>query len=177
MLVIQVVSYLLFGLFVLYMLVKHGRTLWVALLELLAALTGIFRRRGSTDGEDGSEDVVEVVPDFADFSNPFSDGTALRASPTELVRLTFEALEAWARDVGQGRLPDQTPREFADGLSLAHQQEAEPIRRLARDYARIAYGSRPPAKEWRESLDRLWSWMIMSHRSRQSVQATDIDRD
>ena len=168
--VIQVVSYLLFGVFVLYMLIKHGRMLWSALLELWSSLTGIFRRGGSMDAEDGPEDALEVAPRFADYSNPFSDGTALRASPTELVRLTFEALEAWARDAGQGRLPDQTPREFANGLSRAHQREAEPIRRLASDYARIAYGSRPPANEWREGLDRLWSWMITSHRSRQSGQ-------
>lgn len=176
-LVIQVVSYLLFGLFVLYMLVKHGRAMWLALLELWAALTGIFRRGESTDAEDGSEETREEVPDFAAYSNPFSDGTALRASPTELVCLTFEALEAWARAVGQGRLPDQTPREFADGLSRAHQQEAEPIRRLASDYSRIAYGNRAPAEEWREGLDRLWSWMIMSHKSRQHVPATDVDRE
>lgn len=176
-LVIQVVSYLLFGLFVLYMLVKHGRAMWLALLELWAALTGIFRRGGSTDDEDSSEETGEEVPDFAAYSNPFSDGTALRASPTELVCLTFEALEAWARAVGQGRLPDQTPREFADGLSRAHQQEAEPIRRLASDYSRIAYGNRAPAEEWREGLDRLWSWMIMSHKSQQHVPATDVDRE
>lgn len=178
MLVIQVLSYLLFGLFVLYMLVKHGRTIWLALLELWAALIGFFRRRRSKDAEDSSEDNRGEVPDFAAYSNPFSDGTALRASPAELVCLTFEALEAWARGVGQGRMPDQTPREFADGLSQVHQQEAEPIRRLASDYARIAYGNRPPAEEWREGLDRLWSWMIMSYRSRQHVSAaTDADRE
>ena len=175
-LVIQVVSYLLFGLFVLYMLFQHGRALWRALLELWAALKGIFRRRGSRDGEDGSEETPDKVTAFAAYSNPFSDGTVLRASPAEMVCLTFEALEAWAREVGQGRLPDQTPREFADGLSKVHQREAAPIRRLASDYSRIAYGNRPPADEWREALDRLWSWMILSHRSRQQrAPAAEVD--
>ncbi len=175
-LVMQVVSYLLFGLFVLYMLFQHGRALWRALLELWAALKGIFRRRGSRDGEDGSEETPDKVTAFAAYSNPFSDGTVLRASPAEMVCLTFEALEAWAREVGQGRLPDQTPREFADGLSKVHQREAAPIRRLASDYSRIAYGNRPPADEWREALDRLWSWMILSHRSRQQrAPAAEVD--
>ena len=46
---------------------------------------------------------------FADFSDPFAAGTAGRYPPEELVRYTFEALEAWARDNGQPRLPEQTP--------------------------------------------------------------------
>ena len=165
-LVVQIISNVLFGLFVLYMLVKHGRTLWKAFLELWAALKGIFLRRRAKPSDEESADIGEAVPGFSSYSNPFSDGTALRASPSELVCLTFEALEAWAREVGQGRLPDQTPREFAEGLSRSHEQESGPMRRLASDYSRIAYGNRPPAEEWREGLDRLWSWMILSHKSR-----------
>jgi len=165
-LVVQIASNVLFGLFVLFMLVKHGRTLWKALLEMLSAIKGFFLKRRAKTSDDASEELREKVPGFSSYSNPFSDGTVLRATPSEMVCLTFEALEAWAREVGHGRLPDQTPREFAANLSASHQQESGPIRRLATDYSRIAYGNLPPNEEWREGLDRLWSWMILSHKSR-----------
>ena len=162
----QIVSNVLFGLFVLFMLVKHGRTLWKAFLEMLSAIKGFFLSRRAKPSDDASEDLPEEAPGFSSYSNPFSDGTVLRATPSEMVCLTFEALEAWAREVGYGRLPDQTPREFAASLSASHDQESGPIRRLATDYSRIAYGNLPPNEEWREGLDRLWSWMILSHKSR-----------
>mgnify|MGYP001167788878 CR=1 FL=1 len=165
-LVAQIVSNVLFGLFVLFMLVKHGRTLWKAFLEMLSAIKGFFLRRRLKKPDDASEAPREETPGFSSYSNPFSDGTVLRATPSEMVCLTFEALEAWAQEVGHGRLPDQTPREFAARLSASHQQESGPIRRLATDYSRIAYGNLPPNEEWREGLDRLWSWMILSHKSR-----------
>jgi len=49
--------------------------------------------------------------------DPFAAGMAGRYRPEELVRYTFEALEAWARDNGHSRLPDQTPHEFARCLA------------------------------------------------------------
>ena len=50
---------------------------------------------------------------FASFNNPFSSGMVEQASPAEVVRYTFSAVEAWARERGIGRDGEQTAYEFA----------------------------------------------------------------
>ncbi len=50
---------------------------------------------------------------FADFADPFASGMAQRLAADQLVRYLFEALEAWARENGCARGPEQTPLEFA----------------------------------------------------------------
>ena len=69
---------------------------------------------------------------FSDFVDPFASGVAVQSSPAELVKYTFAALEAWGRDQGHSRGPDETPHEFvallgskiprlrADSLALAN---------------------------------------------------------
>ena len=59
--------------------------------------------------------VVQERPrPFADFRNPFADGSAAGRSPDDLVRYSFAALEAWAFEHDLPRRPDETPLEFAD---------------------------------------------------------------
>ena len=53
------------------------------------------------------------VKSFLDYSDPFASGLAGRMTMQELVRYSFEGLEAWARDNGCPRGEDETPLEFA----------------------------------------------------------------
>ena len=57
---------------------------------------------------------------FADFSNPFQDGSYQTRDVPELVRYTFAALDAWAWDIDEGREPNETPNEFATRLCIDH---------------------------------------------------------
>jgi hypothetical protein len=78
-------------------------------------------------------------PRFSAYTDPFATGTADRMAPDELVRYTFEATEAWARDCGCPREPDQTPHEFARMLAARAPQLAGGVRRLAELYSQAAY--------------------------------------
>ena len=89
----------------------------------------------------------------------FASGDAGRYTPEELVRYSFEALEAWARDNGWPRSTDQTAYEFARQLGAKFEPLAAPGRRLAELYSSAAYsaGRLPPASV--EHLRSLWEAM------------------
>jgi hypothetical protein len=96
---------------------------------------------------------------FAEFRDPFATGDHRRLAPKELVRYTFEAFEAWARDAGHPRSPDQTPAELVRLATEPHSPLHEEARRMVRLYSEAAYASgrvSPPAAE---SLRELWSLM------------------
>lgn len=98
-------------------------------------------------------------PRFADFTDPFAAGLAARYSPEELVRYTFEALEAWARDQGYPRQPEQTPHEFTRRVGSRVAALAGDAGRLAELYCQVAYapGTLPTASVVR--LSQLWQNM------------------
>jgi hypothetical protein len=115
---------------------------------------------GKVSGEDetdepGSLNRVTRRP-FADFTDPFASGMADRYSPAELVRYTFEAVEAWAWEHGQPREADQTPHEFARRLASKFSTLGEDAGRLADLYAQAAYApvTLPAASVAR--LSHLW---------------------
>jgi DMSO/TMAO reductase YedYZ molybdopterin-dependent catalytic subunit len=93
---------------------------------------------------------------FADFVDPFAAGTADRYPPDELVRYSFEALEAWARDNGLPREPDQTPYEFSQRIGGRVESLAGDVRTLSDLYYQAAFargslsaaGVQPLAKFW-----------------------------
>ena len=72
---------------------------------------------------------------FADFADPFATGTASRYSAAQLVQYSFEALEAWAREHGCPRQPDQTAYEFAQHLAAHRQNLEQGARQLAALYS------------------------------------------
>jgi hypothetical protein len=98
---------------------------------------------------------------FADYSDPFATGVAEQLSPDELIRYSFEALEAWAREHGCARSPDLTPHEFAHQVGEREAGLARGARTLASLYCRVAYapGTLPPAdwgplcEFWRQLAD------------------------
>ena len=72
-------------------------------------LFGAGTSRGDADEEQAGSQKARLAR-FADFRDPFVDGTAGRYRPEELVRYTFEALEAWGRDHGHPRARADSPR-------------------------------------------------------------------
>jgi hypothetical protein len=93
---------------------------------------------------------------FAEFPDPFLSGLADRAPADEVVRYTFDALEAWAREHGWPRQPEQTPHEFALDLGSRVDSLSLDVRRLADLYCRVAYapGTLPPKST--APLKQLW---------------------
>ena len=132
--------------------------------DLLNALAAFWRSLfgGGRQAEEASEqeevpvEVVERPRPFADFPNPFNDGSAPGRSPEELVRYSFTALEAWANDRDLPRGDDETPLEFAERLGeFVPTVEAE-VRQLTGLYARLAYARRRLPDTCRPAIEQFW---------------------
>ena len=115
-------------------------------------------KRGPTKagpGETANE--AKAAPrSFAEFADPFAAGWAERWKHDELVRYTFAALEAWAREHGCPREPEQTPHEFADNVGDRSNRLKSHCRKMADLYSRAAYssGTLPPTST--ASLREFW---------------------
>ncbi len=93
---------------------------------------------------------------FADFADPFAGGQASRMSPAELVRYTFQALEAWGRDNGCTRSEGQTALEYAAAIGQLDQDVAREAQHLAELYSRLAYAPPAAIRTTFEPLRSLW---------------------
>ncbi|MEN6407040.1 MAG: DUF4129 domain-containing protein [Thermoguttaceae bacterium] len=138
----------------------HRHSLAAALRQFWQELLGFWSRwfGGRQKSSDDSEkDAAAVRRSFADFADPFATGLADRWSPAELVRYSFEALEAWAADHGCPRPSDQTPHEFARLLSTQFPKTlTEDVSRLADWYCQAAYAQNAMPKAETTCMARLW---------------------
>lgn len=137
-------------------IVNFLRQLWA---ELLAMLNDLFGRRKPRAADVAEPKVHEPPRPFAAFRNPFYSGTAARMSPEQLVRYTFEALEAWSFERAAARGCEQTPLEFAETLGERFPALIQDARQLARTYSQMVYARTAPTRECLPILQRLWEEM------------------
>ena len=131
-----------------------AKKLRAALENLWQALFGWWLAPAQAAKEEPPPEAPRPRP-FASYPNPFAGGPGQR-SAEELVRYSFEALEAWAREHGQARQRDDTPLEFAERLADDVPPLAADARRLAVLYARAAYArGRLPASST-DFLRQFW---------------------
>jgi hypothetical protein len=158
--IVLIILAILVALVVLWFVARHlaGTAEWARkLFESLSAFwRSLFGGAAPQDGDVVESVVVRVRPrPFADFSNPFADGSAAGRSPEELVRYSFTALEAWAFERDLPRRPDQTPLEFADRVA-DETPLGDDARRLVGLYARLAYARRRPPADSRVAVESFW---------------------
>jgi hypothetical protein len=157
----SVVKWIVFGVLaavVVFCLLRSGLqwlanfTTWAKqLLESLRAFWArLFGQRERV--EEGRSEVETVKQStrpqrpFASFRNPFTDGSAGRLPPDEVVRYSFMAFLAWANEQGVSRSADETPLEFAARVGGDVPALEADARQLALLYARAVYaGSALPA--------------------------------
>jgi hypothetical protein len=136
------------------------------LRELLARLFG-----GRTSTIESAEDQAAKKGvrhrAFSEFRDPFASGDHQRLVPEELVRYTFEAFEAWARESGHPRSPDQTPAELVRVAVEPQTPLSNAAQRMARLYSEAAYASAKISPSAAENLRELWS--LMQAHTRQPV--------
>src|SRR5262249_39076038 len=96
---------------------------------------------------------------FRWYRNPFQSGRAEEMSPAELVRYSFEALEAWAFEHDLPRMTDETPIEFAGRVGGEVPGLEEEARRLGALYARVLYAKGGIPANWRAVLEAFWERM------------------
>ena len=154
---------------------RYRRDLIAAIGQMLRALGEFWRRlfgsRGRSSDEDDAESPLVARPrPFAQYPDPFAGGLAGDLSIEELLRYSFDALDAWSREKGQGRGADETPIEFCKRVARRQPQIAAEARELGALYAGSTYGRVEPADSCRQTLRRLWR-----HLTLMSTQATPAD--
>lgn len=137
-------------------LVQALREFWEALRSFWAQLFG--PKGGSPQAaSDPSVGEAKAAPrPFAAYADPFAAGWADRWSPDQLVRYSFAALEAWARERGCPRGPEQTPREFADTIGDRSPRMKGPCLTMAELYCRVAYAGGGLPADTMASLREFW---------------------
>jgi hypothetical protein len=139
------VAFVLFRSFVKFLanFTHWARALLASLESLWQALFGWMNRETAAPTEaDPEAEVRAARAPFSAFRNPFTGGSR-RRSPEDLIRYSFEALEAWGHEHNLGRKADETPLEFADRLGQEYPALEKDARRLATLYARAAYADGP----------------------------------
>lgn len=159
---IALAKWLLYAIVIVVGLVWLWRN-WAAVLaglrELAEFWRNLFHRRQRTSDEEANEaaKASAVAPKlFAEFADPFATDAASRQSADQLVRYSFEALEAWAKERACGRLPEQTPHEFAEQVGTNVTPLTEDARKLADLYCLVAYAPGTLPIESVEPLKHLW---------------------
>jgi hypothetical protein len=142
------------------------RRLWAEFRSLLNKLFGGRKPRAA----DRAVEAPEPPRPFAEFQNPFHSGQASRISPEQLVRYTFQALEAWAFERRAARRPEETPLEFADGLHERFPDVAKEARQLARLYSQMLYARANPTRDCLPLLQRLWDELFRPARQRAAAE-------
>jgi len=115
---------------------------------------------GKASFQDADAETRPARRPFQAFSNPFLDGRADAMPTADLVRYSFEALEAWAQECDLGRGAVETPIEFTNRLADEAPGLEMETKRLGVLYACVLYarGTMPPdgrtaAKEFWKKLD------------------------
>ena len=162
------VRWILYGLLAivgLYFLIRYWSRfveflakLWAELLSLFAFLQAETERKGWDDKQEPAPRVQSAFRFLR--GNPYYSGAADRMTPPQLIRYTFEALEAWSREQSVERAPEQTPLEFAQELGERVPALAKDVIQTAQLYAHIAYARKVPSRERLEALERLWRRLV-----------------
>jgi len=156
-------------------LIFHWRTVveWLqSLLNGWRDLWGLLFGRRKEERESGA--LVESRPlrSFSEFSDPFAQGVAATWQPAEVVRYSFEALEAWGHDNGWPREPDQTAHDFASKIAMNVEPLAGPARTLAELYSWAAYSPRTLPRASAERLREFWQTLLRVDRKVKAAAET-----
>ena len=159
--------YAAFALAVVYFLWRYRAEVAAAFRNFLAELrefwAGLFGGRRQRGGADDAPLEIKVPPaPFSSYADPFSASVAGRYPPEELVRYSFEAFEAWSREHGCQREPDQTPHELARDVAKLNAFIRADARNMAELYSRVAYAEGELPDTTRDQLQHLWQAMRQS---------------
>jgi hypothetical protein len=129
---------------VLFALWKWGRQLWEALKQIWRDIVAWWNNL--LPQKNGEQQATEI-PDpesnlppkpFAWFTNPLLTPNHFK-SMDEMIRYSFAALHSWAYEQKLGRMPQETPTEFAQRLGESFKHAHQDIRKLADLYSVVTY--------------------------------------
>ncbi|MCX7427296.1 MAG: DUF4129 domain-containing protein, partial [Planctomycetia bacterium] len=161
-----------------YWLWKSRAQVLLAIQQFLRELAEFWARLFGGGPRHDEEAIDEKPPEpprlrpFSDYADPFASGAAARHPPEAIVRYTFEALEAWAREQGCPRQPDQTPREFARRVGNHDAALSAGAATLADLYCRVAYASARLSTKSIKPLEPFWQTLCRVGRAERVPPAT-----
>ena len=158
--VLKWIVYGLFALVALFLLIRNWSHLIAALKQILRELADLWanlfeRSKGEIPSAARDKAAARARP-FAAFENPFASGAAKRMTMEQLVRYSFEAMQAWALEFGFPRQAQQTPIEFAGVVGETFPEIASDVLQVAQLYSTIAYAGSRPTPDSAEILEHLW---------------------
>ncbi|HEY7312449.1 MAG TPA: DUF4129 domain-containing protein [Gemmataceae bacterium] len=164
--VVKWIVFALIGLAVLFFVFRSGlqflanfsdwaRRLLDALRNFWANLFGGQRQTAEEKEQVEQEERKLRERPFASFRNPFAGGRSGMAAP-ELIRYTFAAVQAWARERDLGRQPGETPLEFANRVGGEVPALEKDLQRLAALYARAVYARGGLPADSMDVLRQFW---------------------
>jgi hypothetical protein len=136
---------------------EWARQLLGILRDLWESLFGWWGRAGTGKANAAATEEPVVLRPFSAYANPFRDGSARRWPPERLVRYSFEALQAWAREADLERQRGETPLEFAERVAAVMPALERDVGRLASFYVGIAYARQKLTPACLEPLEQFWS--------------------
>ncbi|MEO1615651.1 MAG: DUF4129 domain-containing protein [Planctomycetota bacterium] len=139
--------------------------------QILAWWRSLFERDAKPVTASGNMERVQARPPprpFSSFQNPIGR----ESDPQRIIVVTFQAFEAWSRERGWDRSPEETPSEFIARLRRVTKERFDakaifgplfrPAQNLATTYDRIAYGKGRASKADVENASQLWQQMQAS---------------
>lgn len=134
-----------------------------AVANFIKAMKEFWAKLFGGKPEDADEPAAESIDTgppprpFSDFPNPFQTEMHARLSVDQLVAYSFEAFEAWAREHGCARVPEQTPHEFAFIVGQSATYVSQDAQQLADLYCRSAFSNDLLPATSLDHLRRLWN--------------------
>jgi hypothetical protein len=136
------------------------------LMEWWRSLFGPGKRAPETDAGMDLKSTLEAPPKpFSSFQNPLGS----ESDPRRVIVITFQAFDAWARENGLPRRPDETTGEFVERIQVAARTRQEvkqwlaaiekPLRRIALAYDRIVFGKGAANRADLDAAEAIWSFM------------------
>jgi Domain of unknown function (DUF4129) len=172
------IVYGLFALVALFLLIRNWSSLVAALKQILHELADLWanlfeRSRGEIPSAARDKGAARARR-FSAFENPFASGAANRMTTEELVRYSFEALQAWALEFGLPRQTQQTPIEFARVVGESFPEIASDALQVAQLYSMIAYAGSRQTPDSAGILERLWRAMLVASDSTKTRAPAEV---
>jgi len=162
--IIKLVLYAVFAVALGFLAWRSRREIAQAVAEIIQMVRDLWARLfggGSAKPASVADNEMKKVSGpssrlFASFADPFASGQHRSMPPDELVRYTFEAFEAWSRERGHPRSPDQTPLELIRQAVPKQTPLFDEAKRLARLYNEAAYAPGSISTQAVTGLEQFW---------------------
>jgi hypothetical protein len=135
------------------------RSFMKAVREFLQKLFSIrLRRKASAQAKDVLP-AAPILQPFASYENPFLTGRDKTWPAERLLRYTYEAVQAWAKEQRIEIRPEQTPREFCAKLIERFPDLGSELEQFSFYYCHVAFAEQLPEEFETDSIRQLWRYM------------------